>query len=252
MASTLFSATLKTLKYASGVYPSVWQLPNAVKIHEFKELADGVHLAPGNRVLDLGCGKGIQSQLLARRGPSVLGVDPDEKKIRIARRELQKSRLRDRVEFVCGTLESLRLPAGSFSHVFSFCVLEHIANLHEVMLELHRLLEPGGELHATVDALSNIDDPELLERHREKYSVHRYFRPESVREAFRAAGFDLFSQQYILSSRYARRQLLQELETGQSLQPPGERRNQYLELVRQETGSIRDAGLMILCRARRI
>jgi 2-polyprenyl-3-methyl-5-hydroxy-6-metoxy-1,4-benzoquinol methylase len=247
----MIGATLKTLKYASGIYPSVWQLPNALKIYEFKELAEGTGLAPGHRVLDLGCGKGIQSQLLARLGPSVFGVDPNAKKVRNAQRELRESKVRARVEFACATVESLRLPAESFSHVFSFCVLEHIPNLHEVLLELHRLLKPGAEIHATVDALSNIDDRELLERHRERYSVHQYFRPESAREAFRSAGFDVFSQHYILSSSYAKRQLLNEMETGQSLQPPGERRNQYMELVRQEAESVRDAGLMILCRARK-
>ena len=52
--------------------------------------------------LDVGCGRGIQAQILARRGPSVFGIDPGEKQIRNACHEVKRSNVRERVNFLCG------------------------------------------------------------------------------------------------------------------------------------------------------
>ena len=68
---------------------------------------------------------------------------------------------------------------------------EHIQNLDDVLRELLRLLKPGGELHASVDALASIRDPELLARHRRDHYVVQYFTQQTLRRQLEAAGFEV-------------------------------------------------------------
>ncbi len=239
--------------YIFRVSPNLWQLPNALKIYEFDETLKGVQLKEGQRVLDLGCGRGLQSQIIARQGPAVVGVDPSQKRIQNARRELEFSSVRQRVEFICGTLEDGKFDAASFDYVFSFCVFEHIENLREVFAELHRVLKPGGEIHTTVDALSNIADAALIDLHRQTYSVYRYFRPDTVKAWFAEAGFELFHQRYFLKSPLAREAVIRELQQGAVAQSRAERQQGYQQLVAAERAAEDgDGGIMILCRARKI
>src|SRR5262249_31387976 len=150
----------------SRVVPSLWMLRNPFKIHEYVEVVSGANLTPDHVALDLGCGKGFQTQILARTCRRVLGLDVSPAKIAEAPRVLRGSCVERKVDFVAGKVEEAGLSASSLDRVLSFCVLEHIANLDEVLRELARLLKPGGELHASVDALASIRDPELLARHR--------------------------------------------------------------------------------------
>jgi 2-polyprenyl-3-methyl-5-hydroxy-6-metoxy-1,4-benzoquinol methylase len=242
----------KRFKYALGVYPSIWQLPNPLKIYEFECLVEGVKFTPNQRVLDLGCGRGIQSQLLARLGPNVIGVDPGPKYINNARYELRRSRVRDQVKFFCGDVKSLNLPSESIDYVFSFSVLEHITNLEEVLRELARIVKPGGEVHATVDALSNIEDAEVIEKHRKAYAVQQYFHPDQLREMLSLAGFEMFHHRFILAGDLAREELLHGLLSGNARRSPGEKSSYYNRLAKEEASiGEPDAGMMIHFRSRR-
>ena len=156
----------------------------------------------------------------------------------------------DEVQFYSGRLEELELPHGSFDYVFSFCVLEHIDNLEEVLRELCRLLKPSGEIHATVDSLSNIDDPEILDKHRTAYRVCRYFRPETIRSVLAEAGFRMYECRHILSSEMARDETVRDLLSGCSTIASKERRREYEKLVDAEKGvNEASGGIMLLCRA---
>ena len=65
---------------------------------------------PGTRILDVGCGSGFLTRLLARtlEGVQIVGLDADEELVAQARRELQREGLNDRVEVMCG--DAYRLP----------------------------------------------------------------------------------------------------------------------------------------------
>ena len=245
-------ASHTAMKYLLGSYPSVWQLHNPSKVYEFEKLVEEVRLKAGHHVLDLGCGHGRQTQLLAKSGVSVVGVDPIQNAVRTARWELKWSRVRHLVKFIHGTLESANLPPETLDFVFSFCVFEHIHNLGEVLLELHHLLKPGGEIHATVDTMSTITDPEILEKHRNDYHVVQYFQPDTICEVFAEAGFKAFHHRYILASDYARDELIRDLRTGNSRRRGREMKSGYARLIREEKSIPEpEAGLMILCRARK-
>ena len=62
----------------------VWNVGNAFKVHEFRQLVELSGLKKTHTVLDLGCGTGLQTVLLARRCASILGVDVSPKAIKEA------------------------------------------------------------------------------------------------------------------------------------------------------------------------
>jgi methanethiol S-methyltransferase len=93
-------------------------------------------------VLDLGCGGGFMSEALARRGASMIGIDPAEKAVAIARRHAASQNLS--IKYLVGTGEALPLADGSMDYVVCVDVLEHVADLGEVINEVRRVLRPGG------------------------------------------------------------------------------------------------------------
>jgi len=240
------------LKYFLGAYPSVWQLPNAVKIYEYLEIEKGLNSSPDSRMLDLGCGRGLQTQLLALNAAHVTGVEPDTKRHSLALRDIKTSRVRKKVTFVHGTLEDANLKKETLDRAVSFCVLEHIPNLTEILVKIFGLLRVGGELHATVDSLSNIDDKNLLEKHRKEHAVVQYFTLDSIEQTLNRAGFTVTEKRNFLTSKLAKEKLVDELETGIYLDPPAQRKKMVHELVDAEKRSTEpNQGTMILVRARK-
>jgi 2-polyprenyl-3-methyl-5-hydroxy-6-metoxy-1,4-benzoquinol methylase len=248
-----FQRRVKMLKYLLGIYPSIWQLPNAVKIHEFMELTNGLSTGSNNRILDLGCGQGMQTQLIAKTGAYLIGVEPNAKRYGLALRELQSSRVKPRVKFFNGTLEEAGLEEESFDSVISFCVLEHIPNLDDVLKNIYKILKQGGEIHATVDSLSNIDNESLLNKHRREHAVVQYFSLDTIEHVLNQAGFVVTENRHILTSELARNKLIKELETGNYLEHIGMRKTAVQELIHEESQSnTNDQGTMILVRARKV
>jgi ubiquinone biosynthesis O-methyltransferase len=204
-------------------------------------------------VLDLGCGSGLQAQLIARRGPSVTGVDPGEKYIRNANRHLKRSRVRKRVDFHCTTLDKFECADSTFDFVFSFCVMEHIPNLEQVLRRLHRLLKPGAEIHTTLDALANVKSAEIVRKHQQMHKVVRYFRPADVERVFGEAGFRVEHQHYILRSEKAVQELTRQVNGGDSRWSASSRRRGVREFNEAEARHPEtDPGIMILCRFKKI
>jgi 2-polyprenyl-6-hydroxyphenyl methylase/3-demethylubiquinone-9 3-methyltransferase len=93
-------------------------------------------------VLDLGCGGGFMAEALSRRGAAVVGIDPAEKAIAIARSH-GASQNRS-IKYLVGVGETLPLADGSMDYVVCVDVLEHVADLGQVINEVHRVLRPGG------------------------------------------------------------------------------------------------------------
>ena len=97
------------------------------------------------RVLDLGCGDGRISALLADAGGEVTGLDPSEVALERARRA------RPDLHFLRPADDgSLPLPDASFDVVVAVNVLEHVADTQRLMSEVRRVLVPGGRLAVAV------------------------------------------------------------------------------------------------------
>lgn len=103
-------------------------------------------LAPGEVVLDLGSGGGIDVLLSAQRvGPSgkAYGLDMTDEMLNLAR-ENQKKAGATNVEFLKGTIEEIPLPDHSVDVIISNCVINLSADKDKVLREAFRVLKPGG------------------------------------------------------------------------------------------------------------
>ena len=104
------------------------------------------HLRPGETVLDLGSGGGIDVLLSAKRvGPTgkAYGLDMTDEMLALAEENKRKSGI-ENVEFLKGEIESIPLPESSVDVIISNCVINLSANKDRVLREAFRVLKPGG------------------------------------------------------------------------------------------------------------
>jgi SAM-dependent methyltransferase len=105
-------------------------------------------LRPGERVLDLGSGGGIDVLLSARRvgaAGRAFGLDMTDEMLALARANTAKAGVSN-VEFLKGTIEAIPLPAGSVDVVISNCVINLSVDKPAVFAEMFRVLAPGGRI----------------------------------------------------------------------------------------------------------
>lgn len=103
-------------------------------------------LKPGETVLDLGSGGGIDVLLSARRvGPTgkAYGLDMTDEMLALANENKRKSGI-ENVEFLKGEIESIPLPDNSVDVIISNCVINLSADKGKVLREAFRVLKPGG------------------------------------------------------------------------------------------------------------
>ena len=108
-------------------------------------------LLPGERVLDLGSGGGIDVLLSARRvGPTgfAYGVDMTAEMLQLARQNAAEAGATN-VEFLEGRIEAVPLPDASVDVVISNCVINLSTDKPAVLAEMFRVLVPGGRLGIT-------------------------------------------------------------------------------------------------------
>ncbi len=105
-------------------------------------------LKPGETVLDLGSGGGIDVLLSARRvGPTgkAYGLDMTDEMLALARENQRKAGV-ENVEFLKGEIEKIPLPDNSVDVIISNCVINISADKDRVLEEAFRVLRPGGRL----------------------------------------------------------------------------------------------------------
>ena len=105
-----------------------------------------IELQPGQTVLDLGSGGGIDVLLSAKRvGPTgkVYGLDMTDEMLALARENQRKAGATN-VEFLKGTIEAIPLPDQSVDVIISNCVINLSADKDAVLREAFRVLKPGG------------------------------------------------------------------------------------------------------------
>jgi arsenite methyltransferase len=103
-------------------------------------------LFPGEVVLDLGSGGGIDALLSAKRvGPTgrVYGLDTTDQMLALARRNAAEAGAGN-VEFLKGDMERIPLPDASVDVIISNCVINLSADKGQVLREAYRVLRPGG------------------------------------------------------------------------------------------------------------
>jgi 2-polyprenyl-3-methyl-5-hydroxy-6-metoxy-1,4-benzoquinol methylase len=122
---------------------------NAYTLGRYEQVLAALgRIPPEAAILDVGCGDGaLAGAIAARLGCVVEGVDVDELPITLARNEFKKRGLRGRFQVISG----YRYPFtdGAFAAVVSSDVIEHVQKPQEMLLEMWRVLAPGGTLIVT-------------------------------------------------------------------------------------------------------
>ena len=106
-------------------------------------VADAAGIGPGQRVLDVACGTGVLACVAADRvglGEMVVGLDPNEEMLAVARRKSARIEWRD------GQAESLPFPNESFDAVVSQFGFMFFQDQRAALREMMRVLQPGGRL----------------------------------------------------------------------------------------------------------
>ena len=151
-----------------------------------------IDLQPGQTVLDLGSGGGIDVLLSAKRvGPTgkVYGLDMTDEMLALARDNQRKAGATN-VEFLKGTIEAIPLPDQSVDVIISNCVINLSVDKDAVLREAFRVLKPGGRL-AVSDVVIRGDVPADVRRSLELWvgCVAGALRDDEYRSKLQAAGF---------------------------------------------------------------
>jgi ubiquinone/menaquinone biosynthesis C-methylase UbiE len=120
----------------------------------------------GKRMLEIGCGVGIDLIRFAKGGAQVTGVDLAQQSIQLAEKNFALNGLEADLRLMNG--EALEFTDNSFDVVYAHGVLQYTANADKMAKEMHRVLKPGGEAIAMVynriswlNALSKVMKVEL-------------------------------------------------------------------------------------------
>ena len=150
-------------------------------------------LEPGEVVLDLGSGGGIDVLLSARRvGPTgkAYGLDMTDEMLALARQHLQKGGVAN-AEFLKGEIENVPLPDASVDVIISNCVINLSGDKDRVLAEAFRVLKPGGRF-AVSDVVVRGEVPPEIRRSVELWigCVAGALEEREYRDKLAKAGFE--------------------------------------------------------------
>ena len=97
----------------------------------------------GKKLLEIGCGAGVDLVRFARAGAIVTGVDLSQTSIDLARQNIAQNGLQADLQIMNG--EALQFADNSFDIVYAHGVLQYTADSDRMISEIHRVLKPGGE-----------------------------------------------------------------------------------------------------------
>jgi len=115
---------------------------------------EAVDPRPGERVLDVGCGRALDLLSLGKKGANLFGFDGSHVMINKAAENFQKQGVPLRL--ACGSAENLPYADCSFDKVFCKGAIDHFYDPAKALREMVRVLKPGGKLVISVANFSNL------------------------------------------------------------------------------------------------
>jgi arsenite methyltransferase len=180
-------------------------------------------LRPGEVVLDLGSGGGIDVLLSARRvGPAgkAYGLDMTDAMLELARENQRQAGVTN-VEFLKGEIENIPLPDSSVDVIISNCVINLSADKQRVLAEAFRVLKPGGRF-AVSDIVRRREIPQRLARSMEMWAscIAGALAESEYADLLREAGFQSIGVEptRVYRSEDARSFLAAAAEPGEELE----------------------------------
>ncbi len=167
-----------------------------------------LNLKPGEKVLDLGCGRGGETLLAAAAVGTegfVWGLDLTPRMLDLARERALTENIYN-IEFVQGSMEQIPLPDASLDAVLSNCAINHAPDKLKVYHEIFRVLKPGGRFVVS-DIMT--DNPLPQEIKEDPDAIAACFggaiTVREYEEALAAAGFpeiDIYKERRYLKNGY--------------------------------------------------
>ena len=131
------------------------------------ELMELCHIKKGSYVLEVGCGVGLTTAYLAKKGCKVVGIDLSEKMIEKAREKAKRKGLEDKIEFLVADAQKLPFKDNTFDAVISESVYVFIPDRKKAMKEFNRVIKKGGYVGITEVSWIKEPPPELRKQIRD-------------------------------------------------------------------------------------
>ncbi|MCC6181895.1 MAG: hypothetical protein B6D44_00550 [Ignavibacteriales bacterium UTCHB2] len=151
-----------------------------------------LNLVQDKTILDIACGTGYGTNILASRAKAIVGIDVDEKTIEQARYNYRKGN----IEFKAGSITSIPYKDNYFDVVVSFETVEHIENHELMMSEIKRVLKADGILimsspdklyYSDIPNYKNVFHLNELYENNFKELIEKYF--NNVMFAYQSSGY---------------------------------------------------------------
>ncbi|MTI04515.1 bifunctional 2-polyprenyl-6-hydroxyphenol methylase/3-demethylubiquinol 3-O-methyltransferase UbiG [Roseibium denhamense] len=154
----------------------------------------------GLRFLDIGCGGGLLSEPMARLGADVVGSDPSEMNIEIAKTHMRQSGLE--IDYRTETAEQLAAAGETFDVVLNMEVVEHVADVPLFLTATSQMVRPGGMMFiATINrtlkayALAIVGAEYVLRwLPKGTHSYDKLVRPEEIETPLNASGLNIIDR----------------------------------------------------------
>lgn len=153
---------------------------------------DALSIAQGERILDLGCGRGEETLQAAELvGPNgwAEGLDLTEAMVTKAKENAERASINN-ATFVQGDIEALPFSDNRFDGIMSNCVINHAPDKQKVYKEIHRVLRAGGRF-VVADAVTKMPLPQHVKNDPEAWAqcYGGAVTEKEYLEAIQAAGF---------------------------------------------------------------